>query len=127
MRTPAVRGLSARLPQVADGGLRHPEPLPRHARLPKAEADARLRKQFASYPAWARTHNSWFVLTFDEDDQTDGNHIPTVMAGAGIKPRRYATRVDHYGLLRTLRDMYGLRPTGLSAGATPVRGVRMSR
>jgi hypothetical protein len=94
---------------------------------PKAEADAWLRKQFASYVAWAKTHNSLFVVTFDEDNQTDGNHIPTVVAGAGIKPSRYAGRVDHYGLLRTLQDMYGLRPTSLSAGAAPVRGVWTSR
>lgn len=93
----------------------------------KADADAWLRKQFTPYVAWAKTHNSLFVLTFDEDNQTDGNHIPTVVAGAGIKPSRYAARADHYGLLRTLQDMYGLRPTGLSGGAAPVRGVWMSR
>ena len=94
---------------------------------PKADADAWLRKQFARYVAWAKTHNSLFVLTFDEDNQTDGNHIPTVVAGAGIKPGRYVARADHYSLLRTLQDMYGLRPTGLSAGAAPMRGVWMSR
>ncbi|GAA0545894.1 alkaline phosphatase family protein [Paractinoplanes ferrugineus] len=94
---------------------------------PKAEADAWLRKEFARYVAWAKTHNSLFVLTFDEDNQTDGNHIPTVVAGAGIKPSRYVARANHYGLLRTLQDMYGLRPTGLSAGAAPMRGVGMGR
>lgn len=94
---------------------------------PKADADSWLRKQFAPYVAWAKTHNSLFVLTFDEDNQTDGNHIPTVVAGAGIKPNQYPARADHYGLLRTLQDMYALRPTGLSTGAAPVHGVWMSR
>ncbi len=94
---------------------------------PKAVADAWLRKEFARYVAWAKTHNSLFVLTFDEDNQTDGNHIPTVVAGAGIKPSRYPARATHYGLLRTLQDMYGLRPTGLSAGAAPLRGVWVGR
>jgi hypothetical protein len=94
---------------------------------PKADADAWLRTRFAPYVDWAKTHNSLFILTFDEDNQTDGNHIPTVVAGAGIKPSRYTARADHYGLLRTLQDMYGLKPTGLSAGAASVHGVWMSR
>ncbi|MGW4946895.1 alkaline phosphatase family protein [Actinoplanes sp. NPDC004185] len=94
---------------------------------PKADADAWLRRQFAGYVAWAKTHNSLFILTFDEDNQTGGNHIATIMAGAGVQPGRYAVRADHYGLLRTLQDMYGLRPTGRSASAAPVHGVWMTR
>jgi hypothetical protein len=94
---------------------------------PKADADAWLRRQFAGYVAWAKTHNSLFVLTFDEDNQTGGNHIATIVAGAGVRPSRYAARADHYGLLRTLQDIYGLRPTGRSASAAPVHGVWMTR
>ncbi|MEU8606974.1 alkaline phosphatase family protein [Actinoplanes sp. NPDC048791] len=94
---------------------------------PKAEADAWLKKEFAPYVAWASTHNSLFILTFDEDNRTGGNHIATIMAGAGVRPGRYPARVDHYGLLRTLQEMYGLRPTGFATRAAAVRGVWASR
>jgi phosphatidylinositol-3-phosphatase len=82
---------------------------------PKQRADAWLKKQFGAYVAWARKHNSLFVLTFDEDNRTGDNHIPTIVAGAGVRPGRYGTRLDHYDLLRTLQHMYGLRPIGASA------------
>jgi phosphatidylinositol-3-phosphatase len=82
---------------------------------PKPDADAWLRPQFQPYIRWATTHNSLFVLTFDEDNRTAGNHIATIVAGAGVRPAQYADRLDHYDLLRTLQDMYGLAPTGAAA------------
>lgn len=90
---------------------------------PKAQGDAWLRRQFAPYIAWAATHNSLFILTFDEDNKTNGNHIATILAGARVKPGRYAARVDHYYLLRTLQDMYGLAPIGYSAQRVALSGL----
>jgi hypothetical protein len=85
---------------------------------PKAQGDAWLRQQFDPYIAWAKTHNSLFVLTFDEDNRTGGNRIATIVAGAGVHPGQYAGRRDHYDLLRTLQMMYRLPLTG----ATQSRG-----
>ncbi|MFI7545083.1 alkaline phosphatase family protein [Actinoplanes sp. NPDC049599] len=82
---------------------------------PKAVADAWLKKEFAPYVAWARKHNSLFILTFDEDDKTDHNHIPTIIAGAGVVRGRYGAHLNHYDLLRTLQLMYGLPLTGAAA------------
>ncbi|UQU67620.1 alkaline phosphatase family protein [Couchioplanes caeruleus] len=79
---------------------------------PKGRADSWLRKQFAPYVAWARTHNSLFILTFDEDNKTDHNHIPTIIAGAGVRPGQYGAHLNHYDLLRTLQRMYRLPVTG---------------
>lgn len=90
---------------------------------PKALGDAWLRRQFAPYVAWATTHNSLFILTFDEDNKTDGNHIATIVAGARVRPGSYPARLDHYDLLRTLQDMYGLTPTGLAAQRPSLTGV----
>ncbi|MBU2667991.1 alkaline phosphatase family protein [Actinoplanes bogorensis] len=81
---------------------------------PKAQADAWLRREFAGYVAWAKRNNSLFILTFDEDNRTGGNHIATVVAGAGVRAGAYRTRLDHYDLLRTLQKMYGLPLTGAS-------------
>jgi phosphatidylinositol-3-phosphatase len=94
---------------------------------PKAQADAWLRKEFTPYLAWAARNNSLFILTFDEDDKTDGNHIPTVIAGAGIQPGQYSTRMDHYHLLRTLQQMYGLPPLGMTARRSPMTGIWAAR
>ena len=32
-------------------------------------------------------------------------------------------RIDHYSVLRTLEDMYGLAPLGKAATATPISGI----
>ncbi|GAB1692633.1 alkaline phosphatase family protein [Krasilnikovia sp. M28-CT-15] len=90
---------------------------------PKNIGDRWLKKQFAAYISWAATHNSLFILTFDEDNRTDHNHIPTIIAGASVKPGQYSARLDHYHLLRTLQAMYGLAPTGNSAARAPMRSV----
>ena len=90
---------------------------------PKTRADAWLRKEFTPYIGWAAKHNSLFILTFDEDNKTDGNHIATIVAGARVKPGQYSPRFDHYYLLRTLQAMYALKPTGLSAHRRPLRGL----
>ncbi|MEU4244848.1 alkaline phosphatase family protein [Actinoplanes sp. NPDC026619] len=81
---------------------------------PKAEGDAWLRREFAPYVAWAKTHHSLFVLTFDEDNRTGGNRIATIVAGAGVRPDGYSARVDHYDLLHTLQKIYGLPLTGFA-------------
>jgi hypothetical protein len=90
---------------------------------PKAKADAWLNKEFAPYISWAMKNNSLFILTFDEDNRTGGNRIPTIVAGAGVKPGQYAPRLDHYHLLRTLQEIYGLTPTGYAAKRPPLRGL----
>jgi acid phosphatase len=83
---------------------------------PKAEADAWLRRALESYIGWAERHNSLLILTFDEDNRTDGNHIPTIVLGANVKPGDHTERIDHYSLLRTVEDMYGLPALGEAAG-----------
>jgi len=40
-----------------------------------------------------------------------------------VRPGRYAARIDHYGVLRTLTDMYGLPAPGEAAGSVPITGV----
>ncbi|HEX8079050.1 MAG TPA: alkaline phosphatase family protein [Jatrophihabitans sp.] len=88
-----------------------------------AEGDSWLKSHLDGYIRWARTHNSLFILTFDEDDNNSGNRIPTVFVGAQVKPGIYSERIDHYNVLRTLEDAYGLPYAGASANAAPITGV----
>ncbi|MBV8424226.1 MAG: acid phosphatase [Candidatus Eremiobacteraeota bacterium] len=76
-----------------------------------AMGDAWLAKHIAPLLAWGKTHNTLFVLTWDEGfDAT--NHIPTLFAGPMVRPGKYSERVDHYTILRTIEDVLSVPPTG---------------
>ncbi len=88
-----------------------------------ARGDAWLQAHLGGYIGWAKTHNSLFALTFDEDDGSDNNRIATVLAGERVVPGSYSDRIDHYSLLRTIQDAYGLAPIGNSVPADPILSV----
>jgi hypothetical protein len=37
-----------------------------------------------------------------------------------VRPGRYSEHVDHYRVLRTIEDFYGLPHAGLSGSVTPI-------
>jgi hypothetical protein len=85
--------------------------------------DTWMRNNLDGYVQWAKTHNSVLLLTFDEDDYSASNRIPTLLVGQPVKPGSYSTRVTHYGILRTLLDMYALPCVGNACGATPLTTI----
>lgn len=87
------------------------------------QGDQWLQAHLASYLAWAKSHNSLLVVTWDEDDDTPVNRIPTLVLGAHVRPGRYAEPVDHYRMLRTLESFYGLPPIGEAARRTPITDI----
>ncbi len=89
-------------------------------------ADDWLRAHIGPYVDWAYTHNSLLVLTWDEDDFRGDNRIVTILAGPMIKKGTSGQRIDHYNVLRTLLDFYGLKPIGNSRDALPIRGIWQS-
>lgn len=90
---------------------------------PVAQGDTWARQHLTGYLSWAQTHNSLLVVTFDEDNGTSANHIPTVLAGPMVRPGDITTRIDHYALLRTLEDMYQLTPLADAATTPPITGI----
>ncbi len=88
-----------------------------------AEADSWLRDQLGGYVQWASTHRSVLIVTWDEDDFSAGNQIPTIIVGARVRPGRYAERIDHYRMLRTIEDAFGLPHAGASATAAPITDI----
>jgi acid phosphatase len=88
-----------------------------------AAGDDWAKAHLLRYVAWARTHNSLLVVTFDEDEGTVGNHIATLLVGPMVTPGPSSQRIDHYSVLRTLEEMYGLAPIGAAATAQPITGV----
>ena len=85
-----------------------------------ATGDSWLQAHLDGYAQWAETHNSLLIVTWDEDDNSATNQIPTVFYGQPVKTGRYSERVTHYGVLRTLEDAYGLPTVGSSATASPI-------
>jgi phosphatidylinositol-3-phosphatase len=90
-----------------------------------AQGDDWLRRNIDGYARWARTHNSLLIVTFDESESSHDrdNHIATLAVGERVTPGPLTMRTDHYGLLRTIQDLYGLPPLGHSAQAASIPGL----
>jgi acid phosphatase len=87
------------------------------------QGDTWLKDHLSRYVGWARKHNSLLILTWDEDDSTTDNHIATIFVGQMVKPGQYSETINHYNVLRTIEDMYGLPPLGNSQDAAPIADV----
>ena len=84
------------------------------------QGDVWLKNNLDAYVHWAKTNNSLLILTWDEDDDSSNNRIPTIFVGPMVKSGEYKKRIDHYNVLRTIIDMYELAPPGRSANAKPI-------
>lgn len=88
-----------------------------------AAADDWLRQNITPYAQWAASHNSLLIVTWDEDEDTDVNHIPTIFVGAHIHPGQYAETINHYGVLRTIEALEGVSFTGQAASGATISDV----
>lgn len=65
-------------------------------------------------------------VVFDEGSSglRGGGHVPALVLGPLVRPRsRVATPLDHYSVLRTIEDAWGLRRLGRSSAAMPIVGI----
>jgi acid phosphatase len=67
-------------------------------------------------------------VTFDEgkwiDKRGGGGRVATIVAGPLVRPHSVSTApLDHYSLLRTIEDSWGLPALGRSASARPITGI----
>jgi hypothetical protein len=85
-----------------------------------ATGDSWLKSHLDGYVQWAKTHNSVLITTFDEDDSTGPNRIATFFNGQPVRTGSYSERIDHFSVLRTIEDMYGLPYAGSAATATSI-------
>jgi hypothetical protein len=88
-----------------------------------AQGDTWLKNNLQNYINWTQQHNSLFILTFDEDDSSHGNQIATIFLGPMVQPGNYSEHINHYSILRTVEDMYGLPYAGNSANVSPITDV----
>ncbi len=88
-----------------------------------AQGDQWLYQNLSQYASWARANDSLLILTWDEDDNTSRNQIPTVIYGAGVRPGTYDQPISHYNVLSTLEQMYGLSKLGYATRAPAITGI----
>ena len=92
-----------------------------------AAADEWLKTYIDPYVEWAFKHNSLLILTWDEDSGREDNRVVTLFVGPMVKAGTNSQRINHYNVLRTMLDMYGLPALGESADAQPITGVWRKR
>jgi len=81
-----------------------------------------LPKVFSS-AAYRRGRTAVF-LTWDEDDNSEDNHIATFVMTPSVKPgTTSAGRFDHCSMLRTTEQMLGLGLLGHAKTAIGMRGA----
>ena len=91
--------------------------------------DRWARTHLNGYAQWAKAHNSLLIVMSDENDADpnysanqpgeNGNGALAMVVGARIPAGKVAAgRFDHYSMLRTLEDLFGLGHLGASAGAS---------
>ena len=85
-----------------------------------AEADAWLKENLSAYADWCQANSSLLIVTFDEDNGAENNHILTLAYGRQVKEGHDSERLDHYRLLRLLCDLYRAKAPGLAAQAKPL-------
>lgn len=90
-------------------------------------ADDWLKKHIDPYVDWAMKHNSLLILTWDEDDGREDNHVVTILVGPMVKAGSSDQRINHYSVLRTLLDLNGLTAFGASRDAEAIKGVWKKR
>lgn len=84
------------------------------------QGDTWLKQHIDPYVQWAKTNNSLLMVTWDEDDSSQSNQIPTIFVGPMVKTGHYSETISHYNVLRTLEDMYGLPAAHNSATASAI-------
>jgi hypothetical protein len=84
-----------------------------------ATGDAWLKRFVAPL---LRVPDTVVFVVFDEG--TGSNHVAALALGTAVRPQAVFTRrVDHYGLLRTIEDMFALPPLGAAADARSISGI----
>ena len=89
-----------------------------------ANGDTWLSNNIPNIITWVKSHNSLLIIQYDEDESLTGgatvNKIPTMFIGSMVQGGTYNNTFTHYGLLRTIEDMYSLPICGSSITETAI-------
>jgi Phosphoesterase family len=85
--------------------------------------DRWIKEHFDRYARWAQGHNSLLIVTFDENAGGKVKPIFTIIVGANVRAGASGERLNHYRLLRTIEEAYGLPPIGHAKGLRPLSTI----
>ena len=88
-----------------------------------AAGDAWLKNNLAGYAQWAQAHNSLLVVTGDHDSGTSSDQVATLFVGPMVAAGNYSETINHYNVLRTVEDMYGLSYIANEANVSSITDV----
>jgi hypothetical protein len=88
-----------------------------------SQGDTWLQVNLSGYASWCASHNSLLIITWDEDDSSAGNRIATIFHGPMVVPGQYSQTINHYSVLRTIEDMFGLAHDAGSSTATSITNI----
>jgi phosphatidylinositol-3-phosphatase len=72
--------------------------------------------------AWDSANDGLLILTFDENDGSAGNQIPTILIG-NVNGGQFSQTINHYSVLRTIEDIFGVKALGSAGSASAIKGV----
>jgi len=71
-----------------------------------SQGDTWLKNKLSKLVEWCRTHNSIFVVYWDEDNKNYGNRIPVIAVGQHVKANyKLATKYHHYSWTKTVSGL----------------------
>jgi hypothetical protein len=87
------------------------------------QADTWLQTNLGAYATWATTHNSLLIVTWDDNDSGSdpNNPIATIIYGQQVQIGTFGDSINHYNVLRTIEDLYGLPRLGSAATAFTIQ------
>jgi phosphatidylinositol-3-phosphatase len=88
-----------------------------------ATGDSWLRRTMGGYASWAKQHASLLIVTWDEDDGSASNQIPTIFVGQEVRTGKSAMPITHYSVLHTIESLYRLSPNANAATAAVITSV----
>jgi len=91
-----------------------------------ATGDAWLRAHVVPLLSSPALRGGVVFVVFDEgtSDAGGGGHVEALALGPAVRPHSVFSRpTNHYGLLRTIEDAWGLPRLGLSGKGTPIGGI----
>ena len=92
-----------------------------------AQGDAWLQNKLAGYAEWAASHNSLLIVTWDEDYNSPSNRVATIFSGQMVRRGSSMQPINHYSVLRTIEEMYGLPPLNDSKNVRAIEGIWRNR
>jgi len=88
-----------------------------------ARGDVWLKRNLGTYAKWAAGHNSLLIVTWDEDYNSPSNRVATIFFGQIVRHGSSMQPVNHYSVLRTIEEMYGLPALNNSAHVRAIEGA----